>query len=157
MAPSLFRPFAWREAREQDSTISTTQSDKEKIPTWIRQIGEMYTKNQTSGQEFVDDMRADFFQDRIFVFTPTGDVVDLPKQATPVDFAYAIHSEIGDHMSGVKVNQKLVSLDTELHNGDIVEIETRKNAHPTAKWIEFAQTSVAKRKIRSALAESQPQ
>lgn len=150
MAPSLFRPFAWRE-RRQKVELSQELPDREKIPVWIGQIGEMYSKGKTSGQEFYEDMRADFFHDRIFAFTPDGDVVDLPKGATPIDFAYAIHSEIGDAMAGAKVNQKLVSLDTHLRNGDIVAIETRKGAHPTRKWLEQCRTSLAKRRIRSAL------
>ncbi len=151
MAPSLFRPFIWREQKRQETEISKDTPHREKIPAWISQIGEMYTHEKSSSQEFVDDMRTDFFHDRIFVFTPNGDVVDLPRGASPIDFAYAIHSEIGDKMSGAKVNQKLVSLDSELHNGDIVEIETRKGAKPTQKWLDGAKTSLAKRRIRSAL------
>jgi len=98
-------------------------------------------------------MRSDFFNNRIFVFTPNGDVVDLPAKAGPIDFAYAIHSEVGNHIAGVKVNHKLVQLDTELKNGDIVEIETKKSAHPSPKWIPMARTSIAKRRIKSTLAE----
>jgi GTP diphosphokinase / guanosine-3',5'-bis(diphosphate) 3'-diphosphatase len=96
-------------------------------------------------------MQKDFFSNRIFVFTPVGDVVDLPVGATPIDFAYAIHSEVGDHTSGAKVNRKLVQLDTELRNGDIVDIETRRSSHPTKKWLAFCKTSLARRKIRAAL------
>ena len=84
-----------------------------------------------------------------------GDVIDLPVGACPVDFAYAIHSEIGDHTSGAKVNNKLVGLDTPLRNGDIVEIVTKKSSHPTQKWLEFVKTSLAKRHIRVALAEKE--
>jgi (p)ppGpp synthase/HD superfamily hydrolase len=96
-------------------------------------------------------MESDFFSNRIFVFTPIGDVVDLPVGATPIDFAYAIHSEVGDRTSAAKINKKMVQLDTELRNGDIVEIETRKNAHPSPKWLDFTKTSLARRRIRSAL------
>ena len=78
-------------------------------------------------------------------------MVDLPVGATPVDFAYAIHSEIGDHIAGAKVNKKLVQLETELRNGDIVEIETRKSAKPTKKWLNFAKTSLARRHIKTTL------
>ncbi|MFT5849323.1 MAG: guanosine-3',5'-bis(diphosphate) 3'-pyrophosphohydrolase [Patiriisocius sp.] len=154
LVPTLFRPFAWRNNVEhEDLDASKNISPKQKIPNWIHQIGEMYTHEKASGQEFVDDMRTDFFSNRIFVFTPNGDVVDLPSGATPIDFAYAIHSEVGNHIAGVKVNNKLVQLDKGLRNGDIVEIETKKNAHPTPKWVQMAQTSVAKRRIKSALAE----
>ena len=154
LIPSLFRPFAWREQVKQPSVkITKDTPHHEKIPRWINQIGEMYTSEKASGDEFMSDMRKDFFQNRIFVFTPNGDVVDLPTSASPIDFAYAIHSEVGDHIAGVKVNNKLVQLDTELKNGDIVQVETRKSSHPTQKWLTIAQTSLAKRRIRAYLAE----
>lgn len=154
LIPSLFRPFTRREqAVDNDDTITKDRPHHEKIPRWISQIGEMYTAEMSSSQEFVDDMRKDFFTNRIFVFTPQGDVVDLPTGATPIDFAYAIHSEVGNHMAGAKVNKKLVGLDSPLKNGDIIEIETRKSARPTQKWLDAAQTSLAKRKIRTSLAE----
>ena len=90
---------------------------------------------------------------RIFVFTPNGDVVDLPLGATPVDFAYAIHSEIGDHTVRAKVNNKLVQLNSELHNGDIVTLETDRKSKPTPKCLDFATTSLARRRIKSRLQE----
>jgi len=156
LIPSLFRPFAWRNQPKQAAPkITKDTPHHQKIPRWISQIGEMYTSEKASGEEFMDDMRKDFFQNRIFVFTPNGDVVDLPTGASPIDFAYAIHSEVGDHIAGVKVNNKLVQLDTELRNGDIVQIETRKSSHPTQKWALIAKTSLAKRKIRTYLAETQ--
>jgi guanosine-3',5'-bis(diphosphate) 3'-pyrophosphohydrolase len=152
LVPTLFRPFAWRNnPSQEDLDVTKDVPPQQKIPNWINQIGEMYTHEKASGNEFVEDMRSDFFSNRIFVFTPNGDVVDLPAKAGPIDFAYAIHSEVGNHIAGVKVNQKLVQLDTELRNGDIVEIETRKNARPSPKWIPMARTSVAKRRIKSAL------
>lgn len=152
--PSLFRPFSWRESvAETETTITKDKPHPERIPQWISQIGEMYTGENSSGKEFVDDMRKDFFTNRIFVFTPNGDVIDLPLGATPIDFSYAIHSEIGDHTAGAKVNKKLVGLDTPLKNGDIVEIETKNSAKPSPKWLDMAKTSLAKRKIKSTLAE----
>ncbi|HQT82607.1 MAG TPA: TGS domain-containing protein, partial [Candidatus Paceibacterota bacterium] len=96
-------------------------------------------------------LKEDFFSHRVFVFTPKGDVIDLPAQSTPIDFAYAIHSGLGDHLQGAKVNGKLVSFDTELGNGDVVEIIRRDSAHPSAKWLEIVRTSLARRHIRSAL------
>lgn len=157
LIPSLFRPFSGRARTTGDDMITKDRPHFEKIPRWISEIGEIYTTEKTSGQEFVDDMRKDFFTNRIFVFTPQGDVVDLPIGATPIDFAYAIHSEVGNHMAGAKVNKKLVGLDSELKNGDIVEIETRKSAKPTQKWLEAARTSLARRKIRTALNEDAEQ
>lgn len=154
LIPSLFRPFAWKEQQAKARVKVTKDTPhQEKIPHWINQIGEMYTTEKASGKEFVDDMKKDFFSNRIFVFTPNGDVVDLPLGANPIDFAYAIHSEIGNHIAGVKINNKLVQLDTELKNGDIVHVETKKSAHPTHKWELMAQTSLAKRHIRSFLVE----
>lgn len=153
LIPALFRPFAWREAQTTQTTPPKNEPPASKIPHWISEIGEMYTAEKSSGKEFLDDMRTDFFKHRIFVFTPNGDVVDLPLGAGPIDFAYAIHSEIGAHTFGAKVNNKLVGLDTELKNGDIVEIETRKSAKPTRKWLDMARTTLAKRHIRAALAE----
>ena len=85
------------------------------------------------------------------MFTPKGDVIDLPADATPIDFAYAIHSAIGNTMGGVKVNGKLVALDTELQSGDIVEIIIKASARPSTKWIDMARTSLAKKHIRTAL------
>jgi GTP diphosphokinase / guanosine-3',5'-bis(diphosphate) 3'-diphosphatase len=151
LVPSLFRPTT--SAPPTEVKVTKDAPDKDKIPLWISQIGELYTSEKASGKEFVDDMRKDFFRNRIFVFTPIGDVVDLPVGATPIDFAYAIHSEIGDHIAGVKVNKKLVQYDTELQNGDIVEIETKKNANPTPKWLQIATTSIARRKIKARLTE----
>ncbi|HVS79543.1 MAG TPA: RelA/SpoT family protein [Candidatus Paceibacterota bacterium] len=119
------------------------------VPEWIKELVE-YQKSQ-GDQEFEEGLKEDFFRERIFVFTPVGDVVDLPIDSTPVDFAYAVHSDIGNHMSGAKVNGKLVSLDTALRNADIVEIQTKKNAKPNRKWIDSAKTSMAKKHIRQAL------
>ncbi|MEK7180414.1 MAG: HD domain-containing protein, partial [Patescibacteria group bacterium] len=94
---------------------------KEKdIPTWIKELAEYQTSLATNEESFIDSLKPDFFDERIFVFTPKGDVVDLPINSTPIDFAYMIHSDIGDHVARAKVNDKLVSFDTTLHNGDIV-------------------------------------
>ncbi|MEX0918254.1 MAG: HD domain-containing protein [Candidatus Paceibacterota bacterium] len=153
LVPQLFRPFAWRQAKTDSPAVAKENTQATGIPQWISEIGEMYTSDKSSVKEFVDDMRSDFFENRIFVFTPDGDVVDLPIGASPIDFAYAIHSEVGNHTFGAKVNNKLVGLDTKLKNGDIVAIETRKTAHPSRKWLQAAKTSLAKRHIKSALAE----
>ncbi len=153
LVPLLFRPFRNRTADTTDEALEQTATEPHhsKIPRWVANIGHVYTHATTSTQEFVEDMRSDFFTNRIFVFTPIGDVVDLPVGATPIDFAYAIHSEIGDHTSGAIVNQKLVQLDTELRNGDIVKIVTRKSAKPTRKWLDSTKTSLARRRIKNAL------
>jgi len=115
-------------------------------PDWLANLSE-----QETDPDFDTTMRTDIFSHRVFVFTPTGDVVDLPVGASPIDFAYAIHSDIGDHTFGAKINGKLMPLDCILENGDIVEIQTKKTAHPSAKWLDSAKTTLARRHIRLTL------
>lgn len=117
---------------------------------WIDQLIECQ-KNVSETGEFLENLKVDFFRDRVFVFTPKGDVIDLPEESTPVDFAYAVHSDVGNHMSGVKINGKMVGIDTKLKNGDIVEVLTKKGSHPTPKWLESSKTTLAKRNIRGAI------
>jgi GTP pyrophosphokinase len=124
------------------------------VPHWIKDLVK-HQGNVTDNEKLKEDLLSDFFQYRIFVFTPEGDVVDLPKDSTPVDFAYSIHSDIGNHMSGAKVNGKLVSLDTALLGGDVVEIVTRPGNKPTSKWLEYAKTTSAKRHIRIAIQKTE--
>ena len=93
----------------------------------------------------------DFFNDRIFLFTPKGDVVDLPEDSSPIDFAYSIHSDLCDHISGAKINGKMSQIFSKLKNGDIVEIIDRKDASPSSKWLNYVKTTTAKRHIRSYL------
>jgi GTP diphosphokinase / guanosine-3',5'-bis(diphosphate) 3'-diphosphatase len=125
------------------------------VPRWLTDLADAHEGGE-GAQDFVEGLKSDFFSHRVFVFTPRGDVIDLPVESTPADFAYAIHSDLGDHMNGAKVNGKLVSFDTKLRNGDVVEILTRESAHPTAKWLEYARTSMARRHIRNALEASAP-
>jgi GTP diphosphokinase / guanosine-3',5'-bis(diphosphate) 3'-diphosphatase len=120
------------------------------IPTWIKELVD-YQSRRENKNSFEEEIKDDFFQQRIFVFTPKGDVIDLPIGSSPIDFAYAIHSEIGNHTNGVKVNGKLMSLDKDLKNGDIVEIIINKTSKPSQKWLEYAKTTVAKKHIKSAL------
>lgn len=119
------------------------------IPSWIKELVEYQSMKKNINIQ--DELQDDFFKQRIFVFTPNGDVIDLPIESTPIDFAYAIHSEIGDKVGGVKINGKLSSLDTILRNGDIVEIITNKKSKPSPKWLDYAKTTTAKKHIRSAL------
>ena len=119
---------------------------------WVTQLQE-WSKGQgeAAGEEALKNLKIDFFKDRIFTLTPKGDVVDLPDGATPVDFAYHIHSEIGDRMFGAKVNGKMVAFSHLLKSGDTVEILTQKNKKPTGDWLDIAKTSLAKNRIRSFL------
>lgn len=102
-------------------------------------------------KKFLEHLKMDFFNDRIFIFTPKGDVVDLPEDSTPIDFAYSIHSDIGDHLLGAKINGKMSQIFTKLKNGDIVEIIKKDSAHPSSKWLEFVKTSIAKKHIKNYL------
>lgn len=123
---------------------------KEALPPWLADLANVNAELSESS-EFVDRLKEDFFSHRVFLFTPKGDVIDLPMHSTPIDFAYAIHSDLGDHMAGAKVNGKMVSFDTPLRNGDIVEILKRDSGKPTAKWLDMAKTSMARRHIRATL------
>lgn len=134
--------------KREDRTVRTAQNGAE-TPRWVQDLGTL--GGALEEKEFWTRLQDDFFKYRVFVFTPKGDVVDLPAQSSPIDFAYAIHSDIGDHLSGTKVNGKLVAIDTPLKNGDIVEILTRTGAHPTPKWLEFTKTAIAKKHIRATL------
>ncbi len=124
------------------------------VPRWLTELADAHAG--TGSEDFAEGVKTDFFSHRVFVFTPRGDVIDLPMESTSADFAYAIHSDLGNHMNGAKVNGKLVSFDTKLRNGDVVEILTRESARPTAKWLEYAKTSMARRHIRSALESMAP-
>ncbi|MFA6325146.1 MAG: TGS domain-containing protein, partial [Candidatus Paceibacterota bacterium] len=120
--------------------------DKSKIE-WIEGLKNLKNiENDPKG--FLKNLKTDFFNHRIFIFTPEGDVVDLPLDSTPIDFAYMIHSDIGNHTSSAKVNGKMSPLNTLLKNGDIVEIVTKKDAHPSGKWLEYTKTTTAKKNIR---------
>ena len=131
-------------------TNGTNHNNGKDVPKWISELAayEASTKQQ---QRFNERLKSDFFNHRIFVFSPKGDVVDLPIDSTPVDFAYSIHTDIGDHMIGSKVNGKLVSLDTKLRNGDIVFIMTNESAKPNRKWLLMTKTGMARRHIRQKL------
>ncbi|MEZ4637014.1 MAG: GTP diphosphokinase [Caldilineaceae bacterium] len=119
---------------------------------WIRQLME-WRQDVTDAQEFVSGMKTDVFQDRVYVFTPRGDVIDLPTGATPIDFAYHVHTELGHRCRGAKVNGKLVPLDYQLHNGDQVEVVTAKRGGPSRDWINpnlgYVATQRARSKIRT--------
>jgi len=114
-----------------------------RIKEWQASIG--------STDEFLEGLRLEFLDDRIYVFSPGGDIFDLPVGATPVDFAYEIHSNVGDSCTGAKVNGRIVPLETELKTRDVVEIITGKNSFPKRGWLDFVKTSKAKQHIRSYL------
>ena len=117
---------------------------------WIEQLRE-FQNADISPTDYLKRLRTDFFQDRIFVFTPKGDVIDLPFGATILDFAYAVHTQVGEHANGGKINGKYMALKSILHSEDIVEIDTSPKSHPSDKWIEMCITSDAQGRIRRYL------
>jgi GTP pyrophosphokinase len=131
-----------------------SDGEKVKTPRWINDI--LTIQRQTEDTEdFIKKIKFDVFRDRIFVFTPKGDVFDLPENATPVDFAYAVHTEIGHKAIGALVNDKMATLDQPLNNGDLVEIIIdKKRKGPNRDWLKFVKTNRARDKIRQATAES---
>jgi len=117
---------------------------------WVDQLRDWQKQVSGSG-EFLESLKIDFFRHRIFVLTPKGEVFDLPEDATPVDFAYQVHSDIGDQCVGTRVNGRIAPLNTPLQNGDVVEILIQKNKKPSEKWLEFVKTSNTRAKIKQAL------
>ena len=114
---------------------------------WVRRLLE--NQENTDAEEFVHSLKVDMFADEVFVFSPRGDVTNLPAGATPIDFAYSIHSAIGNRMTGAKINGRIAPLDYQLKNGDVVEILTSKSAHgPSRDWLKIAKSSEARSKIR---------
>ncbi len=120
---------------------------------WVEQLRK-WQKSFANQEGFIESLKVDFFKDRIFVITPHNDVIDLPVGATPVDFAYRIHSDIGDSCVGAKVNGKIAPLDFKLHSGDVVEIMTQKGKKPSRDWLRFIATSLARTQIKQTLKES---
>ncbi len=151
LIPSLLK----MSKKESEVEITEKKPAASLTPVWLTEL--VHAQNTIANtDEFISGLKEDFFSHRVFVFTPHGDVVDLPIDSTPIDFAYAIHTDIGNHMRGARVNKKLASFNSALKNGDVVEIMIRKNAYPTQKWIEYARTSFARKHIRTALSDKEP-
>ncbi|MBI4128974.1 MAG: bifunctional (p)ppGpp synthetase/guanosine-3',5'-bis(diphosphate) 3'-pyrophosphohydrolase [Parcubacteria group bacterium] len=153
-----------RTQRKQDEAehgIAAHWAYKESIPrdhlgnrfAWVKQIHE-WQRDISDPKQLLETLKTDLFKDRIFVFTPLGDIIDLPDGATPIDFAYEIHTELGHSCDAARVNNRLVPLDTPLANGDVVEIFPKKQKKPSAKWLDFVKTSNARSRIKKALEES---
>lgn len=139
----------------KDGTGGLDERDASKF-TWLRQLME-FQKDVKDPAEFLESVRVDLFHDEVFVFTPKGDVKVFPRGATPLDFAYAIHSDIGEHCTGARVNDVIVPLRYQMHNGDTVEIITSAQQHPTKDWLEFVATGRARSRIRNYLRATERQ
>jgi GTP diphosphokinase / guanosine-3',5'-bis(diphosphate) 3'-diphosphatase len=136
----------WKYKETGNSNNSHLTTTDEKF-TWLRQLLE-WQSDLKDAQEYLDSVKDNLFEDDVYVFTPKGDVVPLSPGSTSIDFAYHIHTEVGNHCAGAKVNGRMVPLSTRLQNGDIVEIMTQKNSHPSLDWLNFARTSAAKYRIK---------
>lgn len=132
--------------KESGSVQSQWTAEDEKF-TWLRQLLD-WQHDLKDAQEYLDSIKDNLFEDDVYVFTPDGDVVALKQGATPVDFAYRIHTEVGNHCAGAKVDGRIVPLDSRLENGSIVEIITQKNSHPSLDWLNFVMTPSARNRIR---------
>jgi GTP diphosphokinase / guanosine-3',5'-bis(diphosphate) 3'-diphosphatase len=135
----------WKYKETGGSNAKITAED-EKF-TWLRQLVE-WQSDLKDAQEYMQSVKDNLFDAEVYVFTPSGDVFSLSQGATPIDFAYRIHTEVGNHCAGARVNERMVTLDTPLKTGDIVEILTQKNAHPSLDWLNFTVTTSARNRIR---------
>jgi len=133
---------------------SPTNARDEQRLAWVRQLVE-WQREMTDPNEFLSTLKIDLYPEEVYTFTPKGKVVVLPKDATPIDFAYSIHTEVGNTCVGAKVNGRMAQLRTKLHNGDIVEVVTQNGHTPSRDWLTFAKSSRARNKIKHWLNEHQ--
>ena len=136
----------WRYKEASDSSKSIDNHVE-----WLRDLLDMLQSEENDPKEFMHLLKIDLFGDEIFVFTPTGDLIQLPANSTPIDFAYSVHTEVGQNCLGAKINNKVVPLNTVLKNGDNVEIITSASQRPNYGWLEFTVTSKARNKIKNYL------
>jgi GTP diphosphokinase / guanosine-3',5'-bis(diphosphate) 3'-diphosphatase len=132
---------------KEEKGVSTIVGRDDKRFGWLRQMMEWQQELKDS-REFMDSVKIDLFPEEVYVFTPHGDVKELPKGSSPIDFAYYVHTDVGNRCVGARINGKLVPLKTELKNGDIVEVLTSANQTPSKDWLKFVRTSKARNKIR---------
>ncbi len=129
------------------------EKEEKGMEEWLNRLQEALENSEANAVDFVEQFKLNLYSKEIFVFTPQGDLKSLPKGATPLDFAFSIHTQIGLHTRGAKVNNKLVPLSHELQNGDQIEIITSSNARPNINWLDFATSARARAKIKSSLRE----
>lgn len=138
-------------AHKDDDTLDELRKTVEKL---LLPLVEANEQNEDS-EDFIESLKLDLFPKDVYAFTPMGKVIQLPRGATPLDFAYAIHSAVGDKCTGAKINQRIVPLRTELKNGDVVEILTTQNSQPTRDWLNYVVTSRARNRIRHWISQQQ--
>ncbi|MBE0603909.1 MAG: bifunctional (p)ppGpp synthetase/guanosine-3',5'-bis(diphosphate) 3'-pyrophosphohydrolase [Deltaproteobacteria bacterium] len=131
-----------------------TAEKEDQMFLWLRQILELQ-QDMKDPREFMDTVKVELFPEEVYVFTPRGDVKEIPRGGTPIDFAYAVHTEVGNQCTGAKVNGRMVPLKTELKNGDVVEIVTQPSHKPSRDWLKIAKTNRALTKIRAVLRQEQ--
>ena len=136
----------WKYKESGGSNNTRITAEDEKL-TWLRQLLE-WQNDLKDAQEYMESIKDNLFDDDVYVFTPSGDVIPLNRGATAVDFAYRIHSQVGNHCAGVRINGRWAVLDSQLNNGDIVEILTKENSHPSLDWLNFVVTPSARNRIR---------
>ena len=136
----------WKYKESGGSNNTRITAEDEKL-TWLRQLLE-WQNDLKDAQEYMESIKDNLFDDDVYVFTPSGDVIPLSRGATAVDFAYRIHTQVGNHCAGVRINGRWVVLDSQLNNGDIVEIITKENSHPSLDWLNFVVTPSARNRIR---------
>lgn len=142
----------WRYKESKNYDPKAEQKEIEERLHWFKDF--VSFSNETSGndaKEYVDALQHDIFDANVYIFTPKGKVVTLPKGSTPIDFAYRIHTDVGNSLSGAKVNNQLVPISTVLKTGDVVEIKTSKNAAPNSEWLKIANSSLARSNIKKYL------
>lgn len=142
----------WSYKSDDNSTISHT--NHERATKWVKSLLEIQEKAHNP-MEFIDNVKSDLFPDEVYVFTPKGEIIELPSGATPVDFAYGVHTEIGNTCISCRINRRLAPLSTQLESGQTVEIITAKSAQPNVAWLSFAITGKARTNIRHYLKSKQ--
>ena len=146
--------WAYKEASFARGKKANVKVSEDKL-AWLRETLE-WQKDMQDPQEFLNTLKTELFEDEVYVFTPKGDIKVLPSGSTPIDYAYSIHAEIGHHMTGCKINSKMMPIITKLHNGDIIEIITSDNAKgPSRDWLKFIKSSTAKNKINAWFKKNQ--
>lgn len=142
--------------KKDESLFKWKALTRKKELRWVEQLKDWQKSfdkesSRQTMEQFLESLKTDFFKDRIFVVTPENEIIDLPAGATPIDFAYRIHTQIGNQCIGAKINGKIVSLDRQLNSGDIIEIITQPNKKPSSLWLQFVKTDKAKEKIRDEI------